>query len=231
MHPDLLNNSVFLKYYRQWQEDASSVVFAPIAEFFIRYGMLDEAMDVCREGLKRRPDFISGRVVMAKVHIKRGETEKARQLLCQILVSSPSNESARNLLTEISGGVVGQAEEKVQSQATTVLPQVAVDNKELSHLPESLDNAENSPAEEGDLDPGLNFNEDSALGEVKTPVYAALASATARVPSWETVTMANIYLAQGHVDRARGIYESILLRDPTNEQARRGLEEIARMGG
>jgi hypothetical protein len=50
---------------------------------------------------------------------------------------------------------------------------------------------------------------------------------TSRIPSWETVTMANIYSAQGHFDKAREIYESILSREPANEAAARGLRLIS----
>ena len=51
MHPDLLNNAPFLRYYSQWQENPKSMVFAPIAEYFRLYGMADEAIKICLEGL------------------------------------------------------------------------------------------------------------------------------------------------------------------------------------
>ena len=185
---------------------------------------LHGVLDMDRAGLGKLFDM-SGRVVMAKVHIKRGETEKARQLLCQILVSSPTNESARKLLSEISGGVIAQNEALVTNpieQAVTT-PAEVVKSAETNFATPGA-STEAAPDES-------YYSDEESDSDVKTPVYAALASATQRIPSWETVTMANIYLAQGHLERARGIYESILLRDPQNEQARRGLEELARMGG
>ena len=83
MHPELLNNSIFLRYYRQWQDDPSSIVFASIADFFLRYDMIDEAFKVCRMGVKRHPKLVSGRIVMAKIHLRRGNWEEAEEELRQ----------------------------------------------------------------------------------------------------------------------------------------------------
>lgn len=46
-----------------------------------------------------------------------------------------------------------------------------------------------------------------------------------------TLTMADLYLQQGHLVSARGILESLLRRDPTNPEARRRLDEVARLEG
>ncbi len=101
MNPELLNNSLFLRYYRQWQEDPTSIVFAPVAEYFLLYGMIDEAFTVCREGIKRYPTLVSGRIIMAKVHLKRGNWEEAEDELQQALNIMPENDRARVMLEEI----------------------------------------------------------------------------------------------------------------------------------
>lgn len=101
MHPDLLNNSVFLRYYKQWQDDPSSIVFAPIAEFFLKYGMVDEAQRICHEGLRRHPQLVSGRIVMAKVHLRRGNWEEAEEELRVVSAIVPGNEMIQKLREEI----------------------------------------------------------------------------------------------------------------------------------
>jgi hypothetical protein len=45
-------------------------------------------------------------------------------------------------------------------------------------------------------------------------------------PSWNTVTMANIYASQGHFEHARQIYRTILTSEPDNTAARKGLEAL-----
>jgi tetratricopeptide (TPR) repeat protein len=118
MHPELLNNSLFLRYYKQWQDNPSSIVFASIAEYFLMYGMVDAAMKVCREGLKRHPDLVSGRIVMARVHLRRGNWEEAEGELARVMAQVPGNKAAKRMMEEVArlrreereGAVRGEAE-------------------------------------------------------------------------------------------------------------------------
>jgi hypothetical protein len=41
-----------------------------------------------------------------------------------------------------------------------------------------------------------------------------------------TITMADLYVKQGFIDRAQSIYESILERDPNNDAVRSKLDEL-----
>lgn len=102
MHPELLNNTLFLNYYKLWQENPDSIVFAPIAEYFLKYGMIDDAYKICREGLGRHPRLVSGRLVMAKIHIKRGNFEEAEDEIKKVFLIVPGNNTAHVLLEEIS---------------------------------------------------------------------------------------------------------------------------------
>lgn len=43
-----------------------------------------------------------------------------------------------------------------------------------------------------------------------------------------TVTLGQLYLRQGHLEEAEGMFRAVLDRDPDNEDARRHLEELAR---
>lgn len=98
MHPDLLNNSLFLRYYNQWQQDPTSILFAPIAEFLIRYNRVDDAIRVCMEGLNHHPDFVSGRLVLAKGLIQKKEYARAKQELKKILDQIPAQPKALELM-------------------------------------------------------------------------------------------------------------------------------------
>jgi tetratricopeptide (TPR) repeat protein len=177
MHPDLLNNSLFLRYYNQWQKNPDSIVFASIADYLLTYGLIDDAHKVCEEGLKRHPQFTVGRFVMAKIHLKRGNYEEAEEQLRGVLQMNPKNEQAHKLLSKIDEMRSGQSQE--------------------IHMEIPAQGA--SPGE----------------------------TSSAAMPSeWQTITMANIYSAQGHPEKAREIYQSILDRDPQNETALAGLASI-----
>ena len=167
MHPDLLNNSRFLRYYKQWQDDPSSILFETVAEFLLMYGMVDQALKVCREGLKRHPDLVSGRIVMAKIHLKRENWEEAEGELRRALSIVPHNPQAREMMDGIDAKRIAEGEALKWSAERT-----------------------------DDL-------------------------------SWQTLTMADIFAKQGHSDKARRIYLSILAEDPNNEAARRGIESLS----
>ena len=178
MHPELLNNSLFLRYYKQWQDDPDSIVFAPIAEYFLMYGLVDPALKVCREGIKRHPNLVSGRIVMARVHLKRGNWDEAENELRHALSIVSDNGTARRMMDEI----------------------------------DDLRRAER----------------ERAKAEPRVQTLAAEASEITRDPSWETVTMAGVLANQGHDERAREIYLSILDGDPANEAARAGMAALDR---
>ncbi len=55
-------------------------------------------------------------------------------------------------------------------------------------------------------------------------------SGSPALESVATVTMAQILAEQGHLDRAREIYERVLERDPQNEEAREGLIALSPKG-
>lgn len=174
MHPELLNNSIFLRYYKLWQMDPSSVVFAAIAEYLIGYQMYEQAIEVCHQGLKNNPDLVSGRLALAKAYLRKKEYPKAKGILKHLLLQYPRQEKAMelwNLLRE------------------TESPKPMV----------------------------------STPPERKTVI---LAEGNKEKASWQTVTMAKIYAAQGHKEKARQVYQLILQRDPQNREAREGLEQL-----
>ncbi len=45
-------------------------------------------------------------------------------------------------------------------------------------------------------------------------------------PSWDTPTMAELFIKQGQVDRAIGIYRKLVAQNPRDASARARLEEL-----
>lgn len=171
MHPELLNNSLFLSYYQKWQRNPDSIVFASIAEYFLKYELVEDAFKVCKEGLKRHPNLATAHILMARIHLAREDKEAAEEELRFALRIAPGNNNAQNLLNQLEGG---------KTPSLTETPQIS---------PEIIED-DPIPAE------------------------------------WETVTMAKVYSSQGHMDEARRIFQTILDREPENEEARQGLAAI-----
>lgn len=101
MRAELLNNSLFLRYYNQWCKQPSSMVFASLAEFFLIYDMIEESIKVCREGLKHNPNSVSGKLVLAKAYMRQGNLDDADEELRKILSVLPSHTKAQELRMEI----------------------------------------------------------------------------------------------------------------------------------
>lgn len=84
--------------------------------------------------------------------------------------------------------------------------------------------------------PGMHVEPAPMAAEVPAPwpeeePAAEVFGATTSEPADDianTVTMADLYVAQGHPDRAQSIYESILDRDPNNEAVRSKLDALER---
>jgi len=88
----------FREYMRRYQEDPTSRVFAPLAEAYRRLGRLDEAIDICLEGLKHHPDFPGGRVALARCFLDKKKYAKAKDELERVIGVSPDNILAQRLL-------------------------------------------------------------------------------------------------------------------------------------
>ena len=87
-------------YLKQYQEDPSSRVFAPLAEAYRKAGLLDEAIDICRDGLRVHPNFIGGRVALARAFFDKRYYADVVKELEPIVLDAPDNLVAQRLLAD-----------------------------------------------------------------------------------------------------------------------------------
>lgn len=88
------------RYQSIFEKDPKSKVFAPLAEAYRRMGLLDEAIDLARTGVKNHPGFASGRVALGKCYAQKGEIEKAVEELRTAVQLAPENLLAHQILTD-----------------------------------------------------------------------------------------------------------------------------------
>lgn len=103
------------KYLAILSKDPGSMVFAPLAEAYRKAGMLDEAIATAQEGIKLRPDYVSGMVALGRAYFEKGLLAEARENLEKVLVIAPDNIIAAGILEEIKSkgsGASGQGPEK-----------------------------------------------------------------------------------------------------------------------
>lgn len=161
--------------------------------------MLSQAIEVCIQGLRYHPNFLSGRVALARAWYDAGEIDRARQEAEAVVKSAPENLVALRLLASIcrdqgdNGGL--------RRALGAIVSLDPADEEALSELK------------------GLEPN-----GE---PVLGALAGGPDRKGrEIVTRTLAEIYAAQGYYDRAIEIYRKLCLLEPSDESLRRRMEEL-----
>ncbi len=79
------------KYLNQYEKNPKSRVFAPLAESYRKAGMLNDAIQVLKEGLKYNRDYLLGHVVLAHCYLDQEEFSKSYNVLRPYVQSSPDN--------------------------------------------------------------------------------------------------------------------------------------------
>lgn len=95
-----INYEFIEKYQKIFEQDPQSKVFAPLGEAYRKMGLLDEALQVLKKGVRFHPHFASGRVALAKVQIELKTFEEAIENLQRACELSPENILAHRLLAE-----------------------------------------------------------------------------------------------------------------------------------
>jgi len=89
------------KYITTLAKDPKSKVFAPLAEAYRKAGALDEAVQLCVEGLKRNPNYLSGMVALGRSYYEKGMKPEAREQFEKVVKATPDNVIAQRILGEI----------------------------------------------------------------------------------------------------------------------------------
>lgn len=93
-----MNARFIEKYQLLYQKNPKSKVFAPLIEAYRKLGLLKQAVEIGRQGVKLHPNFVSGRVALAKVLLAQEKTKDAIEQLLIAVELSPENILAQSLL-------------------------------------------------------------------------------------------------------------------------------------
>ena len=89
------------KLERIVSKNPTSILFARLAERFLLLGQVHRAFEICRLGLKYRPSYVAGHIVMGKCHLAAGRLEEARSEFQKVLQLNDDNLAAYRHLGEI----------------------------------------------------------------------------------------------------------------------------------
>jgi tetratricopeptide (TPR) repeat protein len=208
----LKDNPELAKLYRRYEETPGSHIFAPLADACRKAGLLQEAVDICHKGLDQHPDYSSGHVVMGKCLYDQGRFNEAEQSFRQVLGMDQENLVALKYLGMISAE---QGDIENATRHFNHILKLDPDNREIREKLNDLDGEEEilelTPIKDERFE-----GEEIALGESDLETSDELA----------TMTLADIFAAQGYRGKAIKIYEEVLGKDPANEAVRDKLQAL-----
>jgi tetratricopeptide (TPR) repeat protein len=88
-NPDLSPN--IAKLLEKVQKDPHSRLFVPLADEYVKSGLLEEAAQVLTDGLTRHPDFLGAKVELGKVYFQQGKLPEARMELEAVVKVNADN--------------------------------------------------------------------------------------------------------------------------------------------
>lgn len=234
------------KYEEILSKDPRSYCFAPLAEMYRKLGLLDDALSTAQKGCAIYPYFASGQLVLGCSLLDKGDEAAGRQALEKVVSIAPDNLTAQRLLSQlyIASGEYAAAEAALNvilsldfhdTESRLVLeslPRFSPATPSVGVVSSPLDVGSNVSSFTSDESTGafLETHEfegveeiidltEELLEEVDEPLEeVALPSATepkTDVPL-ATATMAELYVQQGFVQQAIGIYQELLAEDPAN---------------
>jgi tetratricopeptide (TPR) repeat protein len=205
----------------RWAEAPDGTAFAALADGLRKAGALAEAEAVAVVGLARHPELVPGIIALARVREAQGDLAGASATLQRALGADPSHPVVLEALSAIaaaSGDVEGaRAWLVVAEAAESIEPGLSPD----AHAKPS---AIAEPPAEPELPPAIPAMVEAA-GEVGTGMEDGWdegglwvdddpAEPDSDAPELVTESLANLFLQQGHLDRAAAAFRTLAERHP-----------------
>jgi predicted Zn-dependent protease len=199
-YDDTAVTAAIRRYEERLAKDPGSLVFATLADLYRKVGRFSNAETLCREGLRRFPQYTTARLILARTLLDAGDDDAAIRELNGIVTASPKDGQCRRLLAEA---------ERRRGDVEAA----------IRHLEAAVE-----------LDPGdreakttLALLTANAGEAADTAIARVLRDGT-----FVTVTFGNTCLEQGLVEEAATIFTRLIRKDPTDRAAREGLEQVLR---
>lgn len=207
--------------------------YAPLVEAYRLAGRLDDALRTAERGSAAFPAHVGIRIVLARVLTDLGDFERARTAYLQVLSLDPGNMEALSLAgpdAEVPGqpGPPGAEAPGQPDDDAARRPGMAPAAQDEARQGRDADEAREGVPGRQDLSgrPGSLSEELAHLDELfASPAHGESGHDTGEEPAGiATLTLAEIYSRQGLTREAVRICETILERQPDNEEAKRALD-------
>lgn len=134
MRQEIRDNSTFLRYHAIWSANPSSVVFAPLAEMLILHKCYEEAIVVCKKGLEKNPDLVSGRIALARAYVGVSNLKRAKEEVTIILNKYKNHPEALEILKVCNGKLTRNISEESAATAFTEDHDIVIEPSSLDPI-------------------------------------------------------------------------------------------------
>ena len=170
------------------ERNSSSAAFFPLASLLWEKGEARRAEELLENGLLVHPDYAAAGVLLGEILLARGEREEATRRVEKALEITPWNIAGRRLLA------ARHRERGDEAAAREALRAVEMFEADEAAVQSAMSGSGEDAASAGAPEP------EDAMAPVPTP------------------SLAELYLAQGHPDKAAGIYERLLASGSPNAE-------------
>jgi tetratricopeptide (TPR) repeat protein len=177
-------------------------IFIAQAESFLDQGLQKEAQDYALSWLERFPDDAEARVILGQAWTRMGKLDKVKQLL-----------------QEVDEAIYGMS--VIYAKMGDICQRSGLSQEAITFYRKFLDLNPNSPIT---TEVAEKLHSLAPAGEVVT--YREEETPQHSPSIMRTVTIAELYIKQGHTDLAAEILEEIIKKDDTNKRALAMLSEI-----
>jgi tetratricopeptide (TPR) repeat protein len=90
------------KLEQRFNENRKGRTFAPLADAYRKAGLIDNAVELCQEGLKLHPDYVSAWIVFGRCLMDKKDDRAAEDVYKKVLGLDPENVLALRTLADIA---------------------------------------------------------------------------------------------------------------------------------
>lgn len=189
------------RYEERLAKDAASLAFAQLADLYRKAGRPDDAIAVCRDGLRRHPHYTTARLILAKALLAEGRLEEARAEVQVLLQSAPKDVQCHRLAADVDRRLGDLDAAVAHLEAAAALDPADRESRVLA---------------------GLLRADAGAVGD------GSGMTRLLRDDTFATVAFGTLCLDQGLADEAAMVFTRVLRRHPDNRIARERLENALR---
>jgi len=210
--------------------------FVALGNAFNAKGQAAEARQALERAIALKPDHIQAMKALSQIYVELGEIPLARQVLGQLLTRDPDDLESTMLMNSLASApasapaaapeeelleeveIIEELEEVIEEPA----PQAAASG---SAQPASVAAPAASAAPVDELEDiwAIEDLEEPGLAQRPTPEHPKPSTAPDPLT---TATLAELYVSQGFLEKAIGIYRELISAHPSNQQYRLRCEEL-----